>query len=409
MAAWVARVPAIRDLLDITTGQVGLLIFGMSAGSILGLVLSSHVLSWFGARRTIVLTIGTGALGLVVIGVFSAVLPSFPAVFVGLMFFGAGQGMCDVAMNVEGAAVERALGRTVMPLFHACWSLGTVVGAGLGALAVAMGLSVAMHLGIVAVAIVVGAVVAVRYFQHVDVHGDAHGDAHAAAGAASAVPATTVPAPSTRSGILERLAIWRDGRILLIGLIVLGAAFAEGTANDWLALAMVDDRGVSQATGALLFGLFTAAMTVGRVAGVPILDRFGRVPVLRASALLAVVGLSLVIFVPVPVVMWIGIVLWGLGSALGFPVGMSAAADNPAKAAAGVAVVATIGYAAFLVGPPIIGVLGQAVGLLNALTVVLVLIALAGLVAPAARPPRPVGASAGPGADPSGPPTGSEN
>jgi predicted MFS family arabinose efflux permease len=311
--------------------------------------------------------------------VFSSILPSYPAVFIGLMFFGAGQGMCDVAMNVEGAAVERALGRTVMPLFHACWSLGTVVGAALGALAVALGLTVAAHLGIIAVAIVIGATVAVRNFQHVDVHGNAHSDAEAA---------SDTPPRSTGSGILERLAIWRDGRILLIGLIVLGAAFAEGTANDWLALAMVDDRGVSQATGALLFGLYTAAMTVGRVAGVPILDRFGRVPVLRASSLLAVIGLLLVILVPVPVVLWIGIVLWGLGSALGFPVGMSAAADNPAKAAAGVAAVATIGYAAFLIGPPLIGVLGQSIGLLNALTVVVVLIALAGLVAPAARPPR---------------------
>jgi MFS family permease len=181
------------------------------------------------------------------------------------------------------------------------------------------------------------------------------------------------------------MAIWLEPRTLLIGLIVLGMAFAEGSANDWLAIAMVDERDVSNATGALLFGVFTAAMTIGRVVGGPLLDRFGRVPVLRASTALATVGLVTVIFVEQPVVMVIGIVLWGLGASLGFPVGMSAAADDPAKAAARVSAVATIGYCAFLAGPPLIGLLGEAVGLLNALLVVAVLIVLAGSVSSAAR------------------------
>ncbi|MCL5808598.1 MAG: MFS transporter [Deltaproteobacteria bacterium] len=90
----------------------------------------------------------------------------------------------------------------------------------------------------------------------------------------------------------ERLSIWREPRILLIGLIVLGMAFAEGSANDWLALAVVDGRGVDEATGALAFGIFAVAMTTGRIAGVWVLDRFGRVPVLRGSAVLAAAGLA---------------------------------------------------------------------------------------------------------------------
>ncbi|MDQ4137887.1 MAG: MFS transporter, partial [Actinomycetota bacterium] len=188
-----------------------------------------------------------------------------------------------------------------------------------------------------------------------------------------------------RSAFAARMAIWLEPRTLLIGLIVLGMAFAEGSANDWLALAMVDERNVSYATGALLFGVFTAAMTVGRMLGGPILDRCGRVPVLRVSAGFAVAGLLIVIFVDQPALMVTGIVLWGLGASLGFPVGISAAADDPSKAAARVSAVATIGYCAFLVGPPFIGVLGEAVGLLNALLVVVVLIAVAGLVSFAAR------------------------
>ena len=130
---------------------------------------------------------------------------------------------------------------------------------------------------------------------------------------------------------------------------------------------------------------------MGRVAGIRALDRFGRVPVLRASALLALIGLAMVIFLDQPVLVTVGIISWGLGSALGFPVGMSAAADDIRFAAARVSAVATIGYIAFLAGPPLIGFLGQRVGLLNALMVVLVFIAIAGLASPAARHRRSVG------------------
>jgi MFS family permease len=182
--------------------------------------------------------------------------------------------------------------------------------------------------------------------------------------------------------------------VLLIGLVVLGMAFAEGSANDWLSLAMVDGHGVDHAAGAAIFGVFVAAMTVGRVAGVRLLDRFGRVPVLRGSAALAVVGLLLVIVVPSVPVAVLGVVLWGLGASLGFPVGMSAAADDPRRATASVAAVATIGYVAFLIGPPLIGFLGQQFGLLRALLAVLALIVVAGLCSPAAREVKRDGAPA---------------
>ena len=181
-----------------------------------------------------------------------------------------------------------------------------------------------------------------------------------------------------------RLAIWKDQRTILIGLLVLAAAFAEGSANDWLALAMVDGHGVDNATGALVFGIFVTAMTAGRLGGVVLLNRFGRVPVLRASFLLASAGLLVIIFVPNPIVATIGAIAWGLGSALGFPIGMSAAADDPRTAAARVSAVATIGYFAFLVGPPVIGFLGEQVGLLGALLIVLVLCAMGAVVASAA-------------------------
>jgi fucose permease len=165
-------------------------------------------------------------------------------------------------------------------------------------------------------------------------------------------------------------------------------AFAEGSANDWLALAMVDGRGLSNAEGALWFGFFTAAMLTGRISGVYLLDRFGRVPVLQCSAGVALLGLALVILVAQPVISIIGVVLWGLGSSLGFPVGMSAAADNPDGSAARVSAVATVAYSAFLIGPPLIGGIAEVTGLLSALWMVVALIAMSFLAAPAAKPPQ---------------------
>ena len=377
MATWVARTPAIRDHLGIGSGEVGLLLLGVSSGSIVGLLFSSHVLTWLGAKRTVLYCLTMCAIGLVVMGVGASVFESYVLTLLGLFLYGLGTGMCDVAMNVEGAAAERAAGRTLMPLFHAMWSVGTIVGAGIGSLVSLAHVPVAVHLSAVAVVLAGGAVFAIRAFlgDIVDIH-DEHGE------------------PAPKSTFRDRVSIWLEPRTLLIGAIVLGMAFTEGSANDWLALAMVDERGVSHATGAALFGVFTVAMTVARVAGVPLLDRYGRVPVLRGSAALAVIGLALVIFVEQPVVMVIGIVFWGLGAALGFPVGMSAAADDPAKAAARVSAVATVGYCAFLVGPPLIGIVGEQVGLLNALLFVLVLIVIAGVLSPAARErsttPQPV-------------------
>jgi fucose permease len=284
--------------------------------------------------------------------------------FVTLALLGGGASLTDVAMNLSGAANERAIGRTLMPLYHAAFSLGTVAGAAVGSLLELLQVPLGLHFLVVGVGSVVTTVVLVRSLQPAEE--PAHPDA-------------------PKQGWRDRLAVWRSRRILLIGLIVLGMAFAEGSANDWLSLAMVDGHGVDNAAGAAIFGVFVAAMTVGRVAGVRLLDRFGRVSVLRVSAGLAVAGLLLVIVVPSVPVAIVGVVLWGLGAALGFPVGMSAAADDPRAATASVAAVATIGYVAFLIGPPLIGLLGEHFGLLRALLIVLALIVVAGLCSPAAR------------------------
>jgi MFS family permease len=168
---------------------------------------------------------------------------------------------------------------------------------------------------------------------------------------------------------------------------MLGMSFAEGSANDWLAIAAVDGHDLDQTAGAAMFTVFTIAITAARVVGGPFIDRFGRVAMLQSMSVIGVVGLALFIFSSEPWMIVAGTVLWGIGCSLAFPVGMSAAADvrDRADAAARVSAVAMIGYCAFLVGPPLIGFLGQQFGILNGLILLLGLMAVAGLAAPAAR------------------------
>ncbi|PSL38040.1 fucose permease [Labedella gwakjiensis] len=369
IATWVARLPAIRDALGLTTGNVGVLIFGMSAGSIIGLLLSAWILGRIGPRRGMAASIVLVAIGLIVVGLGAGVFVSAPVVFVGLAIFGYGNGSVDVMMNVEGAAVEKELGKTVLPLMHALFSAGTVLGAGIGAAASALKISVTAHAVGMAVVIAVAAIIAVRF---VPIRPDLH-----------AIP--DAEQPPLRERLREKVAVFADPRLIFIGLIMLGMAFAEGSANDWLPIAVVDGHDQSNTTGAIVFGVFVGAMTVGRVAGGPLIDRFDRVSVLRISAATGIVGLALFIFSPIFPLAIVGAVLWGLGCSLGFPVGMSAAADDPRHAAARVSAVAMIGYCAFLVGPPLIGIVGDHVGILNALLIVFVLMIVAGLSSGAAR------------------------
>jgi MFS family permease len=363
-ASWVSRAPAVRDTLGLSSAQLGLLLLCVSGGSIAGLPLSGPIVHRIGTGPAVMAASLTSALGLAGLGT-ALLLGSVPVAVPGLVLIGLGIGVWDVAMNVEGADVERRLGRSLMPRLHAGFSLGTVAGAGVGAVAAANGVPLSAQVFVVAALAPVTMGVATRRFL-----------------GTRDVPVEEKP---RRSGAL---AAWREPRTLLVGLLVLGFAFTEGSANDWMAVAMVDGYGASETVGAVGFGVFVAAMTVARMVGGAALERFGRVATLRATAVLGLAGLLLVLLGgSVPVAM-AGALLWGMGAALGFPVGMSAAADDEASAALRVSVVSSIGYTAFLAGPPLIGLLAEHVGILRALFVVVAALSL-GLAASGASRPLP--------------------
>lgn len=361
-SGWASRLPAVRDALGFTPAQMGVLLLAMAAGSVIALPLSGVVVQHLGATRT-VQAAGSTAVGGLLLAAGAVSSHTVWLTAVGLFAYGSGTAVWDAAMNLEGAAVEQRLGRAIMPRFHAGFSLGTMIGAGIGALAARFDVSLLVHLGIALPIGYATLVVAARWFLPEWTH-DVHPEDH-----------TERP----RSA-------WTEPRTILIGLVVLAAALTEGAANDWVSLAVVDGFDVGNDVGALGFGLFVTAMTAMRLLGTGLLDRFGRVTVLRIVSGLSLVGLLVFGLAPWLWLAALGVILWGMGAALGFPVGMSAASDDPRRAPARVAVVATIGYSAFLAGPPLLGLLAEHVGYRQALLAILAPVVLGLLVTGAARP-----------------------
>jgi MFS family permease len=371
IATWASRVPAIKVTLDVDNIQIGLMLLGAGIASIAGLSLANVVLARWGARRGMLVAMFVFAAGVAIIGIGTDVVQSYVVVVAGLVLFGLGNGAVDVMMNVEGAAIEKQSSRTILPLFHAFFSFGTVIGAGLGALAATWHLNVLLHTLFMTAVIVVIAIAAHANVPAREITGDTEAESDK---------------PHWRERLHTSLSAWREPRTYALGVIMLGMAFAEGGANDWLALGMVDGHGATPAVGALGLTVFSISMTIVRVFGGPLVDRFGRVATLRVLSVLAAGGLLLFILAPTIPLVFVAAALWGAGVSLGFPLGMSAAADDPAKAAARVSAAATIGYISFLCGPPILGFISEHIGLLNTLYILVALAVASGIASPAAKP-----------------------
>ena len=276
-ASWVARLPAIRDGLNLTPATIGLLLLCMSAGSFLSVSASGLIVLRLGSKRTI----RTGSImvgvGLVLAGFGTSVLASPLAVASGLVVIGLGTASWNTASNVEGAAVERAVGRHIMPRLHGAFSLGTVAGAGLGAWAAGAEVPVFWHLAAVGLVVAGSVTTAARWFR---------ADVTPVVRAAPYRPdnfedPSTGPIPIIRPGSEDGAApldnkrkiaqAWRDKRTLLLGVMVLGLALAEGAAGDWVALALADGHHQSDAAGAAGYGIFVTFMTIGSMRAAPLL------------------------------------------------------------------------------------------------------------------------------------------
>lgn len=379
LASWVTRTPAIRDALTFSTAGMGVLFFCLALGSMLGVLGGTPLVLRVGTRAVIATTLVLWVGGTFAIAAGTAVAAAWP-VALGLASFGLGLGCAEIAFNIDGADLERVQGRAVLPSLHGAFSLGTVIG-GIGGIAfTAGGLSAPLQLTIAASIAAATGLIAARSLP---------------GGCGRRTPADTRRRRPTGK-------VWRDTRVWRIGAVVLALALAEGTANDWLPLVMVDGHGVDERAGSIVYTTFAAAMAAGRLSGRFVLRRVPRVALVMASCLLAGLGILGVVLAPGVAASFAAVVLWGLGAALAFPLCLSAAAEgSPEGAAARVGAVAATGYVGFLAGPAALGALGEQIGIRSALLAVLALVAVAVAFSPALRAPSPAPAVAS-----SGPPAG---
>ena len=304
MASWATRTPAIRDLLALSTAEMGVVLFGLSVGSMSGILCSAWLVKRFGTRKVIRTTMSFAVLGMLVLSL-ALWVTSAPLFAFGLAIFGASFGSAEVAINVEGAAIEREMNKTVLPMMHGFYMLGTCARRG-GHGSDGFGLPAAPHILAAALVAILPIAIAIR-----------------------AIPdGTGKNAAEVAHGEAKDLPVWRDAQLLLIGVIVLAMAFAEGSANDWLPLLMVDGHGFSPTSGSLIYAGFTLGMTLGRFTGGWFIDRYSRVAVVRGSAVMGALGIGLIIFVDNPWWRAISVLLWGIGASLGFPLTISAASDT---------------------------------------------------------------------------------
>ncbi|WP_142215766.1 MFS transporter [Streptomyces sp. SLBN-118] len=360
-AGWVVRIPAIKEQTGSSASDLGLALLGVSAGAVVTMTLTGRLCRRYGSHPV---TVVSGALMSL-----SIALPplTHSALVLGLVLlaFGAAYGGINVAMNSAAVDLVAVMRRPVMPSFHAAFSLGGMIGAGLGGL-VAGGLSPSAHLiSLTAIGLLVTAAAGPFLLRH-----PAPVAAHAAKD-----PARD-PAPRGLGGRSRRI-------VILFGVIALCTAYGEGAMADWGALHLEQDLHAHAGVAAAGYSLFALAMTAGRLTGTALLERFGQTRTLVAGGSTAAAGMLLGSLAPTAWLALLGFAVTGLGLANIFPVAVARA--GALAGPGGVAAASTLGYGGMLLGPPAIGFLADWFSLPVALTTVAVLAGGAALIGYTAR------------------------
>jgi MFS family permease len=366
VGTWAARIPAIKDSLHLSAGILGLALLGPAVGSVLSMPATGAILASVPPRR--VVQAGLVALGgLLPVTTFASSAWQLFAVLAG---WGAGLGIVDVGMNTEAACVQKRLGRSIMSGFHAGYSVGGLVGAGLGGIAAAAGVSARADFAITgAVVLIVGGVCAQTF--------------------------TTRPAqpPSAQHGAgRPRVARWPQWSWVLVCLAAMAFAsfLAEGAANDWSAVYLHSSLGAPLGLAAVGFTVFSTTMTGGRLVGDWLANRIGPRRLVRLSAGLAAVCFGLALLIGEVWSGLAGFAVLGAGLSIVVPL-VFTAASVLGRAGPNLALVTSSGYLGVLAGPAIIGGLAELVGLPVALGgTVVVLASLIAVLANFVLPRQPV-------------------
>jgi hypothetical protein len=343
--SFAARLPWIADHLQLSEGQLGLALVMPAIGSLSTMPFAGGLVARWGGRAATRVLISLWAIALIVI----PLAPNRYALMGILLLAGAAAGTADMAMNAEGVAVEKAMRKSIMSSLHGMWSVGGLVGGGIGAGAAFLGISAPVNLGIVGVILLAAGIVSGHWLLRT--------------------------APALEKSAAPKFSLPR-GPVLIIGLLGLCAVFAEIAAADWSAVYMRRIMGEGEGIAAITYASFAFCMAAGRLVGDGVVARFGAVRTVRLTGLAGVLGGVLIVSELSSALVIAGFALIGLGVAVVVPLAFSAAGHigtHPANAIAGVA---TISYGAGLAAPGVIGGVAQVTSLPFSFGIVTALIAV---------------------------------
>ena len=357
-ASWASRIPALSDRVGATTGALGLALLAPAVAAIIAMPIVGRLLPGRSSRTFCLFSVAALMVAILLPGLAHSV----PALALGLFAVGLCSSTMDLAMNAQGVAIERKMGRPILSSLHAAFSFGGFAGAAIGAAAAALSVAPLPHLAFAAVLFGIPGLLAIRPLLRDDDDADAH------------APALT----------LRRL----PSRLALLGVACFFCLMAEGGSSDWSAKLVRDGLAGSAAFGAITYAGFSLAMASGRLVADPLWKRWGSVGLLRRSGALAAVGFGAGLAIGTIGSALLGFAALGLGLAGVVPTLFRAGADQPGvPTGSALAAVSSLGYLGFMAGPPLIGGVAQLTSLRLACSLLVFAGALVMLLAPSAAPP----------------------
>lgn len=331
VGCWAPKIPEFAERLQLTKFELGLMIIVFGVGSLVMMPLAGAQIARHGSRnvaRVLAVCVLPTLLML-------TVAPNVLTGAISLFLFGGFIGAMDVAMNANAVSVEQSMRRAIMSSCHAFWSLGGLIGSGLGGLVIA-------RFGVLAHAELATLLAAIFL--------------------AVAWPMVLADAPHPDEK-REKTRLPMVPLPWLLGLMALFSMVPEGSVLDWGALYLRQDLGASVTLSGLGFAAFSLTMASMRFAGDFVRDRLGGVKTLRVCTLFAIVGMLLASMAPSAEIAIIGFALCGIGISNMVPIAFSAAGNIPGlKPGIGISVVTTMGYSGMLVAPSVIGFVAEHVG-----------------------------------------------